>query len=145
MDIKKNILPTIIFLVLNFIAKDQFTNEYAWIEFYKHGLKDQKTHEVMTELGTMNIKNSGVVWYGCYSYFNEYPVLDLMYKTRDCKGIKNRGEFYPGHNKYDFLKDTPQIIVGMIWKPNKLEFEFLKSHYKVFEYKGIKIFQKGKQ
>ena len=49
---------------------------------------------------------------------------------------------FTGHNRYDFLRDTPQVIVGMIWKPSELEFEFLKSHYKLTEYKGIKIFFK---
>lgn len=144
MDIKKIILPAIIFLSLNFLSKDKFTNEYPYIEFFKRGFKDQQTHEVMTELGLMNYKNSGVVWYGCYAYFNENPVIDLMYKTRDCKGIKNRNEFYPGHNRYDFLRDTPQMVVGMIWRPSELELEFLKSKYALTEYKGIKIFQKIK-
>lgn len=115
---------------------------YGWKQYSDNGLYEQKEMQTMTELGLMNYKNSGVVWYGIYSYFNENPVIDLMYKTRDCKNIPIRGEFYPGHNRYDFLRDTPQVIVGMIWKPSELEFEFLKSHYKLTEYKGIKIFFK---
>jgi hypothetical protein len=97
----------------------------------------------MTELGLFNLKNSGVVWYGVFSYFNENPVTDLMYKTRDCKGIKNRNEFYPGHNKYDFTQDTNlTYAIGKLWKPNQIEINYFNKYYNISKYKEIVIYIK---
>lgn len=126
------ILPVIIFLILSYTG---------WKDYEKEGLWEQDTHAKMTILGLLNLKNSGVVWYGTYSYFNDNPVTDLMYKTRDCREVKSRGKFYPGHNKYDYLKDSLKYIVGKLWKPSEKEKEILKN-YIAFDYKGVTIYER---
>jgi len=126
------ILPVIIFLILSYTG---------WKDYEKEGLLDQSTHQTMTELGLLNLKNSGVVWYGTYSYFNNNPVTDLMYKTRDCREVKSRGKFYPGHNKYNYFNDTLKFIVGKLWKPSIEESKIL-TNYIAFDYKGVTIYER---
>ena len=128
----KNIIPIIVFVVLSYTGFKDFAND---------GLLDQPTHQTMTELGLLNLKNSGVVWYGTYSYFNDNSVTDLMYKTRDCREVKSRGKFYPGHNKYDYLKDSLKYIVGKLWKPSIEESKIL-TNYIAFDYKGVTIYER---
>jgi len=124
------IVPILIFLVLSFSGyKDTIQN----------GLYDQSTHQTMAELGLMQLENSGVVWYGVYSYFNENPVVDLMYKTRPCKDVKPRGKFYTGHNYCDYFKDSSLSYLIGVWKPSKEEVSFLNKRYNLANYKNIKI------
>lgn len=131
----KNIIPVIVFVVLSYTGYKDFSSD---------GLPDQITHQTMTELGLLNLKNSGVVWYGCYSYFNDNPVTDLMYKTRDCKLVVSRGKFYPGHNKYDYMKDTVKYIVGNLFKPSVSELDWLKRNYEPKTFKNVTIWRKNK-
>jgi hypothetical protein len=123
----KFVIPIIIFIVLSYTG---------YKDYFQNGLWEQNEHQAMTELGLLNLKNTGVVWYGCYPYFNDNCVTDLMFKTRDCKGIKSKGKFYPGHNKYD-IDTTLDMMIG-VWKPK----EFDLSGYKIGVYKGIKIYKR---
>lgn len=130
----KKIIPILIFIILSYSG---------YKNYFKNGFFDQSVHQTMTELGLFNLQNSGVIWYGCYSYFNDNYVIDLLYKTRDCKNIINRGEFKPGHNKYDFMNDTNlTYIVGGLWKPNVQEINYYMNNYNVSKYKGVEILRK---
>ncbi|MFH1877180.1 MAG: hypothetical protein ABH883_00025 [Candidatus Omnitrophota bacterium] len=88
-----------------------------------------------------------VVWGGAIPYFSERAAVDILgyndtYIARGKARVREYGDIYPGHNKYDYVYSIGKLrpdVIAQLWRPGAGLIEFLDKDYYTMDIRDMKV------